>query len=659
MSHFNKILIANRGEIAARIIRTANDLGYPTVAVYSDSDANALHVQLANQAVYIGSAPVTESYLVIEYLIDAAKRSDADAIHPGYGLLSENADFATACQQNGIVFIGPSPEAIKLMGSKRLSKIAMLDADIPCIPGYQGKEQSHQRLLQEAKKIGFPVMLKASAGGGGRGMRLVTQQHDLAAMIDTARSEAKSTFGDSELIVEKALREPRHIEIQIFADRQGNTLYLGERDCSIQRRHQKIVEEAPSPFVDPSLRAAMGETAVNVAKACRYEGAGTVEFLVDRDKHFYFLEMNTRLQVEHPVTELTTGLDLVAWQLKVAAGEPLPLTQADIKLCGHAIEARLYAEDPRNNFIPQTGQVLVWQAPKGQGIRVDHGVCTDQSISAFYDPLLAKIIAYGSDREEARRRLSLAVNNTVLLGINNNKRFLADILIHQTFVNGAATTRFIEDQCTSNASTQPAASNFRELALAAIIIHTLNACRHTDRLANWSNAQSAPYHYKLRSNNEDYLITLSATETVIGRHYQVQWQQETIEFDILSIDKQRCCYIHNGVRQTMYFFHQGDRIFIDGEFGNRCIVDQTHATLVKNNSVGTGKIKAPMDGTVVDVLVRQGQNVEKGNTLLIIEAMKMEHSLNTDLSGIVSRLTVKPGDQVTGQQLLACISTDA
>ncbi|MFP6801287.1 MAG: biotin carboxylase N-terminal domain-containing protein, partial [Pseudomonas sp.] len=398
MPAFNKILIANRGEIACRVMRTAQDLGYRTVAVYSEADADARHVQQADEAVCIGPAQVNQSYLVIDNIIKAAQQTGADAIHPGYGFLSENADFARACEAAGIVFIGPTVEAIHLMGSKRLSKIAMLEAGVPCIPGYEGAAQDEETLIREAGRIGYPLMIKASAGGGGRGMRLVHQASELAEQIRTARSEAQNAFGSGELILERAVIQPRHVEIQVFGDSQGSIVYLGERDCSVQRRHQKVVEEAPCPVMTPELRQAMGEAAVKAAASVNYVGAGTVEFLLDQSGEFFFLEMNTRLQVEHPVTELITGQDLVAWQIRVAEGQPLPLQQDEIRLSGHAMEVRLYAEDATQNFLPQTGTALRWEPALRDGIRIDHGLLEGQTISPFYDPMLAKVIAYGATR---------------------------------------------------------------------------------------------------------------------------------------------------------------------------------------------------------------------------------------------------------------------
>jgi geranyl-CoA carboxylase alpha subunit len=444
VANFQKILIANRGEIAVRVIKTARALGYRTVAVYSEVDADSLHVASADEAVCIGPAPVGQSYLVAANILQAAQLTGADAVHPGYGFLSENTDFAAACEAAGVTFIGPPAAAIEWMGSKRLSKVAMLEAGVPCIPGYQDAEQADAVLIEKAQAVGFPLMVKASAGGGGRGMRLVHNEAELPEMIKTARSEAQNAFGSGELILERAVLEPRHIEIQVFADNHGNVVHLGERDCSIQRRHQKVVEEAPSPFVDEDLRSRMGEAAVSAARACDYRGAGTVEFLVDKDRNFYFLEMNTRLQVEHPVTEMVTGQDLVAWQIAVAAGDVLPLQQEDIKLSGHAVEVRLYAEDPRNNFLPQTGSALVWEYPEGPGIRIDHGLAQGQQISPFYDPMIAKLIAHGDDRAQACRMLASAVQDSTLLGVNNNKLFLQNILRHPVFLAGEATTAFIE-----------------------------------------------------------------------------------------------------------------------------------------------------------------------------------------------------------------------
>ena len=456
MKPFRKILIANRGEIACRVILTARAKGYRTVAVYSDADVDARHVAMADEAVNIGPAPAGESYLAMDRILAAAARSGADAVHPGYGFLSENARFAQACRDAGLVFIGPSPDAIRMMGDKSEAKRRMIAAGVPCIPGYQGEDQSDERMIAEADTVGYPVMVKAAAGGGGRGMRLVHAAADLPTALRSARSEATNAFGDGRLLLERAVIQPRHVEIQVFGDSHGHVVHLGERDCSIQRRHQKVVEEAPSPAVDADLRSRMGAAAVLAAQTIDYVGAGTVEFLLDRDKCFYFLEMNTRLQVEHPVTELVTGLDLVAMQLDVASGKHLPVCQDDVTLRGHAIEVRLYAEDPANLFLPQTGSVKVWQPSTADGVRIDGGIGTGSEISAYYDPMIAKIIAWGQDRDEARRRLAAAVADTIILGVVTNKEFLGRILDAPLFADGQATTAFIETEFPDGFTPSPA-----------------------------------------------------------------------------------------------------------------------------------------------------------------------------------------------------------
>lgn len=676
MNSFNKILIANRGEIAVRVIRTAKDLGYRTVAVFSEADADALHVKLADQAVCIGAAAAGKSYLVADKILEAAQRSGADAIHPGYGFLSENADFARQCESAEITFIGPSPEAIELMGSKRLSKIAMLQAGVPCIPGYQGEDQSDETLSREANSIGFPVMVKASAGGGGRGMRLVLLASELPAALKAARSEAKNAFGSDQLILERAMIETRHIEIQVFADNQGNVVHLGERDCSIQRRHQKVIEESPSPFVDEDLRQRMGKAAVEAAKACNYSGAGTVEFLTDKDINFYFLEMNTRLQVEHPVTEMITGLDLVAWQLKVAAGERLPLQQEEIKLSGHAMEVRLYAEDPRHNFMPQTGDILRWELPSSSGIRIDHGICEGQRISSHYDPLLAKVIAHGTNREQARRRLACAVEDIVLLGVNNNKQFLANVLRHPAFVEGEITTGFIEqhygfdnenrvddknsleaNNCGETDSlASPISSN--TLGLAAIIMysHSSLTSAHNPELTSWRNCGSAPWKYRLCSEGEVYQLTISVNRHDEHTRFTVVINDDVNAIDLVSIGPGKCVYIDNGLRQTIDYVFKDSVLYIESEFGNQGIENITHKPASSDNNIGNGQINASTDGVIIDVPVVLGELVKKGQTIAVLEAMKMEHQLIANVSGKIEKLTVKVGDQVKNRQSLALIT---
>jgi geranyl-CoA carboxylase alpha subunit len=644
-----KILVANRGEIAVRVMATARDLGYRTVAIYSEADTGALHVDMADEAVCIGPAVATESYLSIEKIIDAAQRTGADAIHPGYGFLSENYAFAEACSDVGITFIGPSVDAIKLMGSKRLSKVAMIEAGVPCIPGYEGADQSDETLLAEAEKIGFPLMVKASAGGGGKGMRLVHERNRLEASIITARSEAEKAFGSGELILERAVIEPRHIEIQVFADTHGNIVHLGERDCSIQRRHQKVVEEAPSPFVDQDLRDRMGAAAVEAARSCDYRGAGTVEFLVDAERNFYFLEMNTRLQVEHPVTECITGLDLVEWQLLVAEGDALPRTQDEIKLSGHAIEVRLYAEDPRADFMPQTGVIANWSVPKHSGTRVDHGVKAGQVISAFYDPMLAKMIAYGPNRATALRRLSSLCADTGLLGVNNNKAFLGEVLRHSTFEAGGATTAFVEQFLAEQKQTKaPSAST---LARGALLFFTQG--KATGTASNgWRSGSSNTATILLMFQVQKFPVRISVQYGA----YLLECGDERVQLELSSVDAASCVFIEGGIRRSVTFAFDGDILFLDDGTGHYAFLDATHLPAASDASAGDGSIKAPMDGAVIRVLAAQGETVSAGQTLIVMEAMKMEHSLKAPIDGRVSEVSVSVGDQVKSRSVLAVVS---
>lgn len=641
-----KILIANRGEIAVRIIGTARQLGYRTVAVYSAADAQGLHVQLADEAVPIGAAGVSESYLVGEKIIQAARLTGADAIHPGYGFLSENAEFARVCEEAGITFIGPSAEAIELMASKRLSKLAMLEAGVPCIPGYQGAQQDDVTLVAEAKRIGFPLMVKASAGGGGRGMRLVQAENQLQELIKTARSEARGAFGSDELILEKAVLEPRHIEVQVFADSHGNVVYLGERDCSIQRRHQKVVEEAPSPFVDEDLRQRMGQAAVNAAKACNYRGAGTVEFLVDADKQFYFLEMNTRLQVEHPVTEMITGQDLVAWQLQVAAGEALPLTQAQISLTGHAVEVRLYAEDPRQGFMPQTGTVHAWQAPERDGVRIDHGIQVGQQVSSHYDPMLAKMIAYGDNRQQAIRRLASAVQDTQLLGLNSNKLFLQRVLRHSVFTAGEATTAFIEQHFSDDASLQKTPTN-ATIARAALAFYVSSPWQ--TQALSWQATNQGTYHYQLACDEQVYSVQL---KQLADQNYDIEVAGECQQLQCLAVAEQGLVLLQQGIRSHIAYHRHHQQLYVDDGGGHFQFVDVTHVPASTGAAASSGVINASMDGAIVAVMVAPGEKVQIGQTLVVLEAMKMEHPLKATMHGIVGSVSCEPGQQVKSKQVL-------
>ncbi|MCU1716119.1 acetyl/propionyl/methylcrotonyl-CoA carboxylase subunit alpha [Pseudomonas sp. 5P_3.1_Bac2] len=654
MAAFNKILIANRGEIACRVMRTAKELGYRTVAVYSSADASARHVQIADEAVCIGPAQVNQSYLVIDNIIAAAKKTGADAIHPGYGFLSENADFARACEAAGIVFIGPTVEAIHLMGSKRLSKIAMLEAGVPCIPGYEGAAQDDETLVTEAGRIGYPLMIKASAGGGGRGMRLVHEAGELQEQIRTARSEAQNAFGSGELILERAVIRPRHVEIQVFGDQHGNIVYLGERDCSVQRRHQKVVEEAPCPVMTPALRKAMGEAAVKAAASVSYVGAGTVEFLLDASGEFFFLEMNTRLQVEHPVTELITGQDLVAWQIRAAEGQVLPLTQEQIQLTGHAMEVRLYAEDSAHNFLPQTGQVLRWEPELLDGVRIDHGLVEGQEVTPFYDPMLAKVIAYGATREDARRKLVRALENCVLLGVNGNQRFLANLLANPEFAAGNATTAFIAEHFASDESLTPQAPAASELIIAAALRYqaSANSTAHQGGLAGWSSSGSAPWRFVLKHGEQKFTIELNVLGAGAQAHLRGKVGETEVEVKLLNSDGRWLTLEQDGVRRRQAYQLDGDKLWLFGHFGNLELSDVTHEPAGGQNAASSGAVKAPMDGAIVDVLIEEGSKVSKGQLLVVLEAMKMEHPLKAGVDGIVKRVGVSKGDQVKNRQLL-------
>jgi geranyl-CoA carboxylase alpha subunit len=653
---FTKILIANRGEIACRIARTAHAMGYRTVAVYSDADAGALHAKLAHQAVRIGPPPVRESYLDIEALLRAAALSGADAVHPGYGFLSENAEFAEACGKAGLTFIGPTPKAIHAMGNKAAAKRLMIEAGVPCVPGYQGADQSDANLTSEAHHIGFPLMVKAAAGGGGRGMRLVTREGDLAKALSGARSEATNAFGSGELILEKAVVDARHVEIQVFADAHGHVIHLGERDCSIQRRHQKVVEESPSPAVSTELRARMGEAAAAAARAIDYRGAGTVEFLLDAAGHFYFLEMNTRLQVEHPVTEAITGLDLVAWQLRVAAGEPLPLEQHQVRFDGHAIEVRLYAEDPHRGFLPQSGTVVAWEPAEAPGVRIDHGLQSGQVVSPYYDPMLAKVIAHGATREEARRRLITALEDTVVLGLNTNRMFLTAVLRHPAFIAGEATTGFIgEHFAPKSAAMQRPAADERMLAIAAVLLFEATATETDPTVANWRSTGAAAWPLRIANGDvasavqvtctaEDAFAVTTADHTVAVE--VVDWQASTVRFNVGDLQQ-----------SARYAFADGT-LHLDLDGVTASFRETLFAASEAAEKDGDARMLAPMNGRIVAVLAKAGDKVAKGQRVVVLEAMKMQHEIAASRAGTVEQVAVKEGDQVATRQLLAALTPE-
>lgn len=653
---FNKVLIANRGEIAVRVIASVKAAGYHAVAVFSEADENALHVQIADEAVCIGPAQVGQSYLVVESILDAAKKTGADAIHPGYGFLSENAAFAKACADAGIIFIGPSPEAIDLMGNKRIAKSSMIEAGVPCIPGYQGEDQSDATLLREAKDIGYPLMVKAAAGGGGRGMRFQMSEEGLAEAIQSARTEALSAFGSDELILERAVVGGRHIEIQVAADAHGNAIYLGERDCSIQRRHQKVIEEAPSPFVSEGLRQHMGEAAVNAAKSCAYQGVGTVEFLVDADGSFYFLEMNTRLQVEHPVTELITGIDLVDLQLQIASNEPLPFEQDDIELEGHAIEARLYAEDPANGFMPQTGKVLYWKESEGEDLRNDHFMQTGCEISPHYDSMVAKIISWGPTREHARRRLLRSLRETHLLGVTTNKPFLTQILEDERFITGEATTAFIDDATLEKAShaAKPEDSN---LALAAVLylIDEAEEESFEDVVGwSWSNAAGMEKRERLTTAETDDVIGI----TFDGLDFKATFKDITHEITIHGIEGAQVTATIDGVRRSAQYAIDATTLWLDASGQTIEIENRTYQPALSDDAAGSGRILANTEGLVIAVAAEVGARVAKGDLLVTIEAMKMEHRLLADGDGVVSEVNAQTGTQVKKGQVMAVLDLD-
>ena len=653
MTVFGKILIANRGEIACRIMRTVKALGYRTIAVFSDADAGALHVRAADEAVRIGPPPAKDSYLKIDALLAAAQLAGADAVHPGYGFLSENAVFAQACAHAGLVFIGPPPSAIEAMGNKARAKALMEAAGVPCVPGYHGADQSDDNFTAEARRIGFPLMVKATAGGGGRGMRLVTAPEEFANALARARSEAARAFGSGELILEKAIADARHIEIQVFADQHGNVIHLGERDCSIQRRHQKVIEEAPSPAASAELRAKMGDAAIAAARAIGYVNAGTVEFLLDPSGKFYFLEMNTRLQVEHPVTEAVTGLDLVEWQLRVAAGERLPLEQHQVVISGHAIEARLYAEDPHKNFLPQSGILIDWCPASGDGVRVDHGLASGQVVSPFYDPMLAKVIAHGATREEARRRLVRALEDTVALGLITNRSFLIDMFRHPSFVAGEARTTFIDRHFPAGSDAQiPPQPDFRTLALAAVLLfeaRTGSAANQGGAAQNWSSTGIAIWPLRLTLGDIHYPTSITAVQTNV---YLVTLGKDTVELSVEQRSAGAVRFTAMGLQQTARFALYDGFLHLDLNGVTVVVGETAHQTGGSARRDGSSRLLAPMNGAIVGVHAKPGDSVSKGQRIVVLEAMKMQHEICAERPGTIDKVLVKPGDQVATRQLL-------
>lgn len=648
---FKKILIANRGEIACRVIRTARALGYRTVAVYSDADANAPHVSLADEAIALGGNTAAESYLRGDALIAAAKRCGADAIHPGYGFLSERADFAQAVVEAGLVFIGPPAKAIIAMGNKAGAKRRMIEADVPCAPGYLGDEQDEATLLREAKALGYPLLVKAVAGGGGRGMRLVHKAEELEAAITGARREAQSAFGDGTLMLERLIERGRHIEIQVFADGHGHAVHLGERDCTAQRRRQKVIEEAPSPVVSEKMREAMGRDAVAAALAVGYVGAGTVEFIVDDAMKHYFLEMNTRLQVEHPVTECITGLDLVEWQLRVAAGEPLPLTQAQIAFKGHAIEARLYAEDPYAGFAPQTGRIEWWRpqiAARQAGVRIDDGIVEGGEVSPYYDAMVAKIIVHGRDREDAIRRLAAALEDAPLLGLTNNGRFLRDLIQHADFRAARMHTSLLDDWAANGEPLlqrpQPADSDW---LLAAALL----ALPEDEATKGSLSAPLSAFDLRLRHGDDErrYRAQLLAGNTV---QLAPVGSQATHQVQLLGADADGRLRISvDGVQRWLIARRDGLRLQLVSDAAVH-VFEEPSPVPASADANDPLRATAPVAGLVAQVLVKPGDVVAEGQPMLSVEAMKMEMWLSAACAGRVKAVHAAPQESVAAGALL-------
>ncbi|MPW16550.1 acetyl-CoA carboxylase biotin carboxylase subunit [Paraburkholderia sp. CNPSo 3157] len=664
---FNKILIANRGEIACRVAATCKRLGITSVAVYSDADASAKHVAACDEAVHIGGSTAAESYLRVKRIIEAALATGAQAVHPGYGFLSENEDFAHACEKAGIEFIGPPVEAIAAMGSKAAAKALMHSAAVPLVPGYHGDDQNADLLHRQADEIGYPVLLKASAGGGGKGMRVVERTEDFAAALASCKREAASSFGNDRVLIEKYLTRPRHVEVQVFADKHGGAVYLFDRDCSVQRRHQKVLEEAPAPGLQPHVRRAMGEAAVAAARAVNYVGAGTVEFIMTAGGDFYFMEMNTRLQVEHPVTEMVTGQDLVEWQLRVAAGEPLPLEQDQLKIEGHAIEARIYAEHPARGFLPSTGTLKHLRMPEGvefslglggerAPVRIDSGVREGDTITPFYDPMIAKLIVHGASRDEALKRMSHALRDCEVVGPHTNVEFLQRIVTSVPFSTGDLDTGLIERH--HDALFASFQQPFREalaLACGALMMRE-------GGLAHGASPWDALSHWRL---NGGYTQTLNWRDV----------EKESAFTAVFSRDGESRTLTHDGKTEPFKWWtgagkheygatigdaHVTGRVFIDGDtFHVFCRGEalafewQNLLAHAADTEHGEGRLTAPMPGKVIAVLVEQGAVVEKGQPLLVMEAMKMEHTIGAPAAGKVAEVLYGVGDQVAdGAQLL-------
>ncbi|WP_101757748.1 acetyl/propionyl/methylcrotonyl-CoA carboxylase subunit alpha [Oceanicoccus sp. KOV_DT_Chl] len=667
---FDKILIANRGEIACRVIKTARQMGIRTVAVYSDADSNALHVAMADEAVHIGAAPSRESYLLMENVIKAAKQTGAQAIHPGYGFLSENAAFCQLCIDNGICFIGPPITAIQAMGSKSAAKTIMEKAGVPLVPGYHGDNQDAAFLKKTATAMGYPVLLKAAAGGGGKGMRQVWSADEFDEALATAKREAMSSFSDDIMLVEKYLTQPRHVEIQVFCDQHNNAVYLAERDCSVQRRHQKVIEEAPAPGMSESLRQQMGAAAIEAAQAINYQGAGTVEFLLDSDGSFFFMEMNTRLQVEHPVTEMITGQDLVEWQFRVAAGEPLPFQQDQIQIDGHAIEVRIYAEDPANDFLPATGTLSFLETPtEDEHTRIDTGVRQGDTVSVYYDPMIAKLIVWDEDRPRALKRMAKALTEYRINGVTTNIDFLYNLSTCKPFVDADLDTGFIEKHRAEifHDSAQDMARDIPLAALYLILKQQQQAAinsSHQDPSSPWNQSNSwrlneANIHcLQIQCHQKILDVTVEETSVANTPRYMIRYHdteiaaQGRLNGNILSSDI-------NGYRSRVSIAEESSVFSLYSQQSVFQFSEVLPDLGDDNSSVTDGGLTAPMNGTIVALLVNSGAAVKQGDPLIVMEAMKMEYTIRAPGNGTVTEFYFQAGSLVDGGAELLAFETNA
>ncbi|MCH9797488.1 MAG: acetyl/propionyl/methylcrotonyl-CoA carboxylase subunit alpha [Gammaproteobacteria bacterium] len=657
---FKKILVANRGEIACRIFRTAKSMGISTVAVYSDADKDALHVRMADESVYIGPSPSVESYLIIEKILDACKVSGADAVHPGYGFLSENKKFCEYLNAQGIAFIGPDSKAIESMGDKITSKLIALNAGVNTVPGYDDIIKDSDEAVKIAKDIGYPIMLKATAGGGGKGMRIAWNEKECQEGFIRATNEAISSFGDGRIFIEKYIQDPRHIEIQIMADSYGNMVYLGERECSIQRRHQKVIEEAPSPFLTKIDREKMGKQAILLAKAVDYKSAGTVEFIVDANKNFYFLEMNTRLQVEHPVTEMVTGLDLVELMIKVAAGQKLPLLQKDIQLQGWAIETRIYAEDPFQGFLPSVGRMERYIEPADNGVRIDSGIFEGGEVSIFYDPMISKLITYGSDRNQAIEKMSNALDSYYIRGVKNNISFLSALIIHPRFRSGNLTTNFINEEYPEGFSANVLSqADMAVFVVTASVIHVIKSIRRTlisDQLVGHEYSPLEKLVVITNNSAQEYQLLVSGSD----QSYTVDLDGQLFTFETdwcigepllrANINGREVVSQVDQIGQHIHLFHQGSKKEI--LVVSPRLAELNKHMLIKEKPDTSKLLVSPMPGLLVKLSVRVGDTVKSGQDIAVIEAMKMENNLCATNDGVVLNIPVSEGDSLAVGELI-------